>query len=343
METAVVVREYGGPEQLVAVKIPAAKPGPGEIRIRQKAVGVNFHDVYVRSGLYRTLALPGIPGIEGAGEIDSVGSGVTGFSVGDRVAYVSPQYGAYASSRILPASQAVRLPDSMSFNLAATTLLKGLTAEMLLFRARQVKKGDWVLIHAAAGGVGGLLCQWASRLGAILIGTVGSEEKAAAARQSGCSHIIFYRNENVAERVMEITQSRGVDVVYDSVGKDTFDASLASLAVFGHLVNFGQSSGAVAPFQISRLAAKSNAVLRPILFHYIHERSHLETMAANLFDVFARGIVEAREGKPYPLELAGRAHADLEARVSGPFILTPAEAGGESAPGRAFHPYSWRR
>lgn len=321
MAEAIVLHELGGPEVLRAQSVEIGVPGPGELRVRQTAVGVNFHDVYVRSGLYRTLPLPGIPGIEAAGIVEEVGDGVSGFAVGDRIAYVTSRYGAYASERLLPAELAVRLPAGIAEDLAATVLLKGLTVEMLL---RQVQSGDHILVQAAAGGVGRLLCQWAAHLGATVIGTVGSEEKAELARNAGCQYVILYRQENVVERVREVTDGRGVDVVYDSVGKDTFQGSLESLATFGHLVNFGQSSGSVEPFEVSRLSRGSNSLSRPVVFHYVAHRERLEAMAAALFDALAQGVLTAEPGKAVPLSQAAAAHDELESRrAPGPLLLVP--------------------
>jgi NADPH2:quinone reductase len=324
MAQAIVLRETGGPEVLRAESVAVGEPGPRELRVRQTAIGVNFHDVYVRSGLYRTLDLPGIPGIEAAGVVEDVGPDVTGFSVGDRIAYVTGRYGAYASGRILPAELALHLPPGIDDRLAATVLLKGLTAEMLVRQVHPVRPGDVVLVHAAAGGVGRLLCAWASHLGATVIGTVGTEEKAELARSAGCKHLILYRQESFVERVREITGGRGVDVVYDSVGKDTFTGSLDSLAVRGHLVNFGQSSGSVEPFEIARLAARSNSVTRPIVFHYLTQRDALERMAAALFDAIAQRVLPVEPGKVFPLAEAAAAHEELESRrAPGPLLLEP--------------------
>src|SRR5579859_4094119 len=248
---AIVLQQYGGPEALRPERVEIGAPAAGELQVRQTAIGVNFHDVYVRSGLYRTLALPGIPGIEGVGTVESVGPGVHGFAVGDRIGYVSGQYGAYAGRRNLPAALALKLPDAMGDRLAATVLLKGLTAEMLLRRVTQVSRGTTILVHAAAGGVGRLLCQWAAHLGATVIGTVGSEAKSRVAREAGCHHTILYRSTDFVEAVKRITGGRGVDIAFDSVGKDTFYGSLDALAKLGHLVNFGQSSGPVEPLPVS--------------------------------------------------------------------------------------------
>lgn len=324
MAQAIVLREFGGPDALGIETIEVGDPGAGELRIRQTAIGVNFHDIYVRSGLYRTLALPGVPGIEAAGIVEAIGSDVGGFAIGDRIAYVTGRYGAYATDRILPADLAIRLPPGINDQVAATVLLKGLTAEMLVRQVHVVQPGQVLLVHAAAGGVGRLLCQWASHLGATVIGTVGSEAKAELARRMGCEHTILYRQENFVERVREITGGRGVDVVYDSVGKDTFLGSLECLAIRGHLVNFGQSSGSIEPFEVSRLAARSNSVTRPIVFHYIAQRTALARMAAALFDAIAGGVLTVDPGQSYPLAGAAAAHEALEARQApGPLILQP--------------------
>jgi NADPH2:quinone reductase len=324
MATAIVLRGTGGPDVLKAETVAVGSPGKGELRIRQTAIGVNFHDVYVRSGLYQTLSLPGIPGIEAAGVVEAVGSDVSDFAAGDRIAYVTGQYGAYASERILPAALAVRLPPEISEQTAATVLLKGLTAEMLVREVHRVRPGDVVLVHAAAGGVGRLLCQSAQDLGATVIGTVGSEAKAEVARRAGCAHTILYRQEDFIACVREITDGRGVDVAYDSVGRDTFEGSLESLAFRGHLVNFGQSSGSVAPFEVSRLAARSNSVTRPIVFHYIAKRADLERMAGSLFAALARGSIAVDPARLLALSDASAAHAELEARqASGPLLLIP--------------------
>lgn len=321
-----MLRDFGGPEALRAEPVEVPAPGPGELRIRQTAVGVNFHDCYVRSGLYRTLSLPGVPGVEAAGVVEDVGAGVTGYAPGDRIAYVTGAYGAYASRRVLPAAIALRLPDGMDDRVAASVLLKGLTAEMLLRQVHRVEAGQTILVHAAAGGVGRILCQWAARLGATVIGTVGSAAKAAVATASGCAHVVLYREQDFVAEVKRITGGRGVDAAYDSVGQDTFDGSLECLAMRGHLVNFGQASGPVPPFQVQRLAAKSNSLTRPILFHYIAERAALERMADALFDVLRSGAVRAVPGATLPLAEAARAHHLLESRqAEAPLVLLPQE------------------
>ena len=324
MSNAIVLREYGGPEALRLEPVDVGAPGPEELRIRQTAIGVNFHDAYVRSGLYRTLKLPGVPGVEAAGIVEAAGPNSLGFAPGDRVAYVYPQYGAYSQERLLPASAALRVPDGVSDEVAASLTVKGLTACLLLKRVRPVHAGDSVLIHAAAGGVGQLLVQWAKHLGATVIGTVGSAEKAKLARECGADHVILYREENFLDRVQALTNRRGVDVVYDSVGQDTFLRSIDCLAYFGTAVSFGQSSGAVEPFAVSRLAARSTAVVRPILFHYLQERSSLEAMARETFGALAAGIISARTVLRLPLSQAAEAHRAMESRaLSGAIILIP--------------------
>jgi NADPH2:quinone reductase len=324
MATAIVLREHGGPEALGIEAVEIGRPGAGELRVRQTAIGVNFHDCYVRSGLYRTLALPGVPGIEAAGVVEEVGPEVSGFAAGDRIAYVTGQYGAYASERLMPAAWALRLPAGISEAAAATVLLKGLTAEMLTREVHPLKAGDVVLVHAAAGGVGRLLCRRARQLGATVIGTAGSEAKAAIARAAGCAHTILYRQEDFVARVKAITGGRGVDVAYDSVGRDTFDGSLECLTLRGHLVNFGQASGSVPPFEVSRLAVRSASITRPILFHYLVERAALERLAAPVFEAVLSGLFPVEPGQTYALADVAAAHRALEARAaSGPLLLVP--------------------
>ena len=325
MTTRIIrIDEHGGPDVLKPATMELPPPGPGEIRIRQTAVGVNYHDVYVRSGLYKTLALPGVPGIEAAGMVEEVGQGVTGFATGDRIAYVGPAYGCYAEARNLPAALAVRLPDALGDAGVAASFMKALTVYILICRVRQVQDGETILVHAAAGGVGQLLTSWASRLGARVIGTAGSEEKAEIARAHGASDVILYREEDVSRRVMEITASEGVAAAYDAVGADTFRGSLASLGFLGHLVFYGQASGPVEPFSPAELAGKSLSLTRPIMFHYIRSRESLEQAAAACFDAFARDIIRPIEPLELPLEQAARAHEILEARQSpGGIVLIP--------------------
>lgn len=324
MTRAIVLRQHGGPETLVLDRVAVGEPGPGEIAVRQTAVGVNFHDVYVRSGQYRTLPLPGIPGIEAVGTVTAVGDGVEGLSVGQRIGYVTRSYGGYAEARVLPAALAMPLPDNLGDVEAAALLLKGLTACMLLRRVYPVKAGDTILVHAAAGGVGQLLCRWGRHLGATVIGTAGSPEKAAIAREAGANEVLASREGGFAAAVKELTGGRGVEVVYDAVGRNTFSESLESLAYCGALVNYGQASGPVDPIAPSALGAKSNSLTRPVVFHYLRDRASLEAMAAELFPVIAAGVLRAEVGLQLPLAQAGEAHAALEARrTTGAVVLIP--------------------
>ncbi len=324
MAQAIMLRNYGGPEKLRLEEVEVGAPATGELRIRQTAVGVNYHDVYVRTGLYKTLALPGIPGIEAVGVVTGIGADVEGFAVGDRVGYITDGYGAYASERNLPARIALRLPETMDDVLAATVLLKGLTAGMLVRRVHRIEPGMTVLVHAAAGGVGRLLCQWASSLGATVIGTAGTPEKREIALGAGCTEVILYRDVDFAAEARRITSGRGVDVAYDGVGKDTFYGSLDALGTFGHLVNFGQVSGPVEPLAMPLLAAKSASVTRPIIFHYTRDAAQVREMATELFDAFGTGVLTADPGETFPLAEAARAHELLEARTAtGPLVLIP--------------------
>jgi NADPH2:quinone reductase len=303
--------------------VDVGAPGPGQVRLRQTAVGVNFHDIYVRSGLYKTLPLPGIPGLEAVGVVEAVGSEVGQVKVGDRVGCLTLTYGSYAQARLAGADALIKLPDSLDERTAAGTLLRGLTAQMLAHHVHKIGPGLTVLVHAASGGVGRLLCQWAHHLGATVIGTVGSEEKARSARENGCDHVILYRTENFVERVQAITGGRGVDVAYDSVGKDTFMGSMTCLARLGHLVNFGQASGPVDPIPLSLLFQKSNSVTRPNLFHYIADHPRREEMAASLFKALADGIITPGSIHEYRFEDVGRAQRDMEDRkTAGAVVLT---------------------
>lgn len=324
MSYAIVLRETGGPDKLRYEAVEIADPGSGEMLIRHTVIGVNFHDSYVRSGLYNTLKLPGIPGLEGAAVVEKLGPGVSGFEIGDRIAYIDTSYGAYSQRRLLPAALALRLPDNVTDETAASLTIKGFTACMLLRKVHAVRSGDTLLIHAAAGGVGQPLVRWAKHLGATVIATVGSDEKAAIARECGADHVILYRNENFVERVARITAGKGVEVVYDSVGGDTFSGSLDCLGYLGTLVNFGQSSGPVPPFAIARLAARSTAIVRPMLFHYIRDRASLETMAHESFDAMTKGVIRPQVGLRVPLSRAAEAHVRLESRTTiGQTVLVP--------------------
>ena len=314
MSKAVRIHEVGGPEVLKFETVEVGDPGPGQALLRQTATGLNYIDTYQRTGLYPLASFPVVLGMEGAGVVEAVGEGVTEVDVGDRVAY-SMALGAYAERRLVPAAVLVRLPDGISDDQGAAMMLKGCTAQYLLRRTYRVEAGDTVLIHAAAGGVGLIVCQWAKLLGATVIGTVGSADKAALAKAHGCDHVIDYRTENFAERVREITNGAGIPVVYDSVGRDTFTASLDCLQPRGLLVSFGQSSGAIPPFDPGVLAQKGSLFLtRPSLASYIGTREELEATATELFDVVLNGAVEIEVNQTYPLEEAATAHRDLEAR-----------------------------
>ena len=320
MDQAIVIREPGGPEVLHIEPVAVGAPGNGQVRLRQTVVGVNFHDCYVRSGQYQTLKLPGIPGLEAVGVVEAVGPEVDDFSPGDRVGYITRGYGGYASVRLIDSSLLVRLPHSLDDRTAAATLLRGLTAQMLVHRVFPVRAGHVVLVHAAAGGVGRLLCQWAKHLGATVIGTVGSEEKARIAAASGCDHTILYRSENFIDKVLAITDGRGADVVYDSVGKDTFLGSLQCLAIRGHLANFGQSSGPIEPFLISLLFEKSNSISRPGVFHYF-TGSDRDAMAKTLFSALADGTITADRHHDYAFDDVAQAHRDMEDRKTAGAVL----------------------
>jgi NADPH2:quinone reductase len=321
---AIVINQHGGPEVLQLEDIEIGQPGPGELLVRQTAAGVNFHDVYVRSGSYHTLTPPGIPGCEAVGIVEAVGGGIADFAVGQRIVYLTPRYGGYAELRILPAAVAVPLPDGIDDVAAASVFLKGLTACMLLRQVHRVDPRETLLVHAAAGAVGQLLCAWGKYLGANVIGTAGSEAKAQIARNCGADEVILYRTEDVAARVNDITNGRGVAAAYDSVGRDTFGGSLASLGLFGKLVNFGQASGFPEPIAPSALSPKSNSLVFPVIFHFTSQRAALETMAAELFAVIARGVVTPQPDLVLPLKDAADAHRALEERrTTGAIVLIP--------------------
>ncbi|MBN1379728.1 MAG: quinone oxidoreductase [Gammaproteobacteria bacterium] len=315
------IHQTGGPEQLRWENLQLPSPGNHEIRIRHTAIGVNYIDTYLRSGLY-PMALPGRIGFEATGVVKAVGSDVSDFKIGERVGYCFGQSGAYAEENNVPAELVVKIPDAIDDQFAAATMLKGCTACYLLKHGYPVKPGDTVLFHAAAGGVGILACQWAKYLGATVIGTVGDQEKARIAYDHGCDHVIVYREENIVERVMEITGGQGVHAVYDGVGKSTFEASLDSLKTFGTLVSFGNASGPVEPFAPLRLGGKSLFLTRPTLAHHVKPRERLLQITGSLFDMLNRGIIKPLIKNYYPLQEAAQAHRDLEARrTSGSIIL----------------------
>jgi NADPH2:quinone reductase len=324
MTKAIRFDKAGGPEVMKWVDVDVGEPGKGEIRVKHHAVGLNFIDVYFRTGLY-PMPLPGGLGMEAAGEVTAVGEGVTRFAPGDRVAYASRPPGAYAQERVMSAEYVVALPDAIGYEDAASIMLQGLTAQYLLRRTYRVKAGDTVLIHAAAGGVGMLACQWAKALGATVIGTVGSDEKAEIATAHGCDHTIVYTRENFTKRVREITNGAGVPVVYDSIGKDTFTASLDCLAPLGMFVSFGNASGPLPAIDSSEFAGRGSLFFtRPTLFTYIAKRNDYEAMSTELFDVLVSGKVKTSINQRYALSDVGRAHADLEGRrTTGSTVLLP--------------------
>ncbi len=323
MTHAIRIHQTGGPEVLKWESVQVGEPGPGQVRLQHRAVGLNYIDVYHRSGLY-PVQLPATLGLEAAGVVEAVGPGVTEVKVGDRVAYASGPMGAYSEARLMQADRLVVLPGVISDGQAAAMMLQGLTAQYLLRRTYRVKRGDTILVHAAAGGVGLILCQWAKHLGATVIGTVGNEQKAALARAHGCDHTIIYTEEDFLERVLDITNGQKVQVVYDSVGRDTFDRSLDCLAPLGMLALFGQSSGLVPPLDLGLLSTKGSLfVTRPTLATYTARRSDLLAGAAELFEVVEQGIVKITINQRYPLREAERAHRDLEARrTTGSTIFT---------------------
>lgn len=323
MVHAIRIHQHGGPEVMKWEEIEVGEPGEGQVRIKHHAVGLNYIDTYHRSGLYK-ISLPAVIGTEGAGEVTAVGPGVTEFKVGDRVAYASPM-GAYAEERLIPADRIVKIPDSIDYQTAAAMMLQGMTVRYLLKETYKVGPGTTLLLHAAAGGIGLIACQWAKHLGATIIGTAGSEEKCKLALEHGCTHVINYRTEDFVARTKEITNGQGVDVVYDSVGKDTFPGSLDCLKPRGLWVSFGNASGPVPPFDILMLSAKGSLyATRPTLQTYTAKREDLFASANDLFDVVSRGIVKIKVHQTYPLKEAVQAHLDLEGRkTTGSTILLP--------------------
>ena len=325
MTGVVRVHEVGGPEVLRYENVEVGSPGPGQVLLRQTAVGLNFIDVYFRTGLYPPPQLPFVPGLEAAAVVEALGDGVRDLQVGQRVAYASPPIGAYAERRLMPADRLVALPEGISDEQAAAMMLKGMTAQYLLRRTYRVQSGQKVLFHAAAGGVGLIACQWAKHLGATVIGTVGSEAKAELARAHGCAHVIRYDREEVVARVREITGGKAVPVVYDSVGQATFERSLECLAPMGMLVSFGQSSGKIPPVDLGILSQKGSLyVTRPTLMTYTAERADLVASANELFDVVQRGAVRIEINQRFPLRDAAEAHRALEGRrTTGSTLLLP--------------------
>ncbi|MCE7886816.1 MAG: quinone oxidoreductase [Alphaproteobacteria bacterium PRO2] len=321
MSYAIRIHETGGPDVLKYEKITVPAPGPGEILIRHTAIGLNFIDVYHRSGLY-PLPLPFTPGTEGAGVVEALGEGVAALKKGDRVAYAGG-LGSYAEQRIMPANRVVKIPDGISDEIAAASMVKGMTAEYLLNRTYKVKAGETILFHAIAGGVGLIACQWAKALGATVIGTAGSAEKIAIAKEYGCDHVINYKTEDFVARVKEITNGKGVPVVYDSVGRDTFIGSLDCLRPRGLMVSFGNASGPVEAFSPGTLSTKGSLFLtRPSLWHYTSDDAEYAASAKALFDMIRSGRVEIKIDRRYELKNAAQAQRDLESRkTTGSSIL----------------------
>lgn len=324
MAKAIRINQVGGPEVMELVDVEVGAPGPGEVCVRHAAIGLNYIDVYFRTGAY-PQPLPGGLGMEGAGTVEAVGEGVDFLKPGDRVAYACPPVGAYADVRNMPAAGLVKLPDTIDFETAAAMMLQGMTVQYLFNRTRPLRAGDTILFHAAAGGVGLLACQWARALGVTMIGTVGSDEKAELAKAHGCTHTINYNKENFVERVKELTGGKGVPVVYDSIGKDTFIGSLDCLAPLGMLVSFGSASGPVPSFNLNEITSRGSLfITRPALFHYIDKREDLEATAADLFKMVQSGKVKIEINQRYALKDVGQAHRDLEARkTTGSTILIP--------------------
>ena len=324
---AIQIAEFGGPDKLQVVSREVGEPGPGEIRIRHRAVGLNYIDVYMRTGLYPNQ-LPMTLGMEGAGVVEAVGEGVTHLAVGDRAAYASQPPGSYCEARVMPAKCVVKLPEAISFEEGAAMMLKGLTVQYLLKKTQPqggLRAGDFILFHAAAGGVGLIACQWARAMGLQLIGTAGGADKCKLALEHGASHVIDYRSENFVERVKAITGGKGVRAVYDSIGKDTFEGSLDCLSPFGLLATYGNASGPVPPFNLGTLGPKGSLyVTRPTLFTHLATRESTQAMADDLFAMVTSGQVKIRIDQRYPLEQVGQAHADLEARkTTGSTVLLP--------------------
>lgn len=322
MARAIRLHSYGGPEKLVLEDVAEAVPGPGEVLVRQHAIGINFIDVYQRTGLYKLPSLPATLGLEGAGEVVALGAGVDGLSPGDRVAYAGLP-GGYAEVRTAPADRLVKLPDGISYDVAAAVMLQGMTVRYLLRETYDVGPGTVMLFHAAAGGVGLIACQWARALGATMIGTVSSDDKARRARASGCDHVINTTTEDFVARVREITSGKGCDVVYDSIGKDTFPRSLDCLRPRGLWVSYGNASGPVPSFDLTALKGSLFAT-RPSLFAYTAAREDLDRNAADLFAMILKGKIKVAINHRYPLAAAAEAHRDLEARrTTGSIILEP--------------------
>jgi NADPH2:quinone reductase len=323
MVHAIRIHQTGGPDVLTWERVDVGDPGPGQVRLKQHAIGVNYIDTYQRSGLYK-LPLPLVPGSEGAGEVVAVGQGVTDFKAGDRGAYAGV-VGGYAEERLMPADRLVKLPDAIDYNTGAAMMLQGMTVRYLLRQTYKVVPGTVMLLHAAAGGIGLIAAQWAKHLGAVIIGTAGSDEKCKLAKDAGCTHVINYKTEDFVKRTKELTNGQGVDVVYDGVGKDTYPGSLDCLKPLGLWVSFGNASGAITNFDLLGLSAKGSLyATRPTLGTYVAKRADLLANANDLFDVVTKGVVKIAVNHTYALKDAAQAHRDLEARkTTGSIVLLP--------------------
>ena len=317
MPKAIVIKEYGSSKVLGLEHVSSTDPSSDQVQIKNTAVGVNYHDVYVRSGLYKTLALPGIPGCEASGIVEKIGENVKGFQLGERVTYCTREYGAYATHINISQDKVIKIPDFLSDELVATNFLRAMTVEMLINRITSVDSSKKILVTAASGGVGRLLCQWASSMGVTVIGSVGSQEKIQETKLNGCYETFVASDEGFSKKILEVTDGTGVDIVFDSVGNDTFKSSLESLAACGYLINFGQSSGPVKPVLMATLAEKSLSISRPILFHYFGNRGNYEKMASSVFKAFEDGIIKVSDFLPFDLEDASSAHDTLETRKGG--------------------------
>jgi len=317
MGKAIVLRKYGNSDQLKLEDVEIKKPSEDELLLKQTAIAVHFHDIYVRTGLYKTLSLPGIPGLEAVGVVEEIGKGVSDFSPGDRVGYIDRNYGAYATNRVVNKKLCFKVPDFISDELIATNFSRAITVQMLMEMVTQVRASDTILITAVTGGVGKIFAQWAKSLGVQVIGTVGSKEKLALGKSFGCDYTLTYDQPDFIDEIFDITNGKGVDKVFDSVGKDTFENSLKSVSTCGHIINFGQSSGPIDPVQMSLLAAKSLTISRPIIFDYISERETYIKMIQSVFNAFKNGNIKTPTLTPYSLRDAYLAHDMLESRKGG--------------------------
>ena len=317
MGKAIVLRKFGNSDQLKLEDVEIQKPSEDELLLRQTAIAVHFHDIYVRTGLYKTLSLPGIPGLEAVGVVEEIGKGVSDFSPGERVGYIDRNYGAYATHKVVDKKLCFKVPDFISDEIIATSFSRAITVQMLMEMVTQVRASDTILITAVTGGVGNIFVQWAKSLGVQVIGTVGSKEKLALGRSLGCDYTLTYDQPNFLDEIFDITNGKGVDKVFDSVGKDTFENSLKSVSKCGHIINFGQSSGPIDPVQMTLLATKSLTISRPIIFDYISERETYIKMAQSVFNAFKNGNIKTPTFTPYNLNDAYLAHDMLESRKGG--------------------------